>query len=135
MSKEKNEKQLSTRDELTEFLLYAARNGDVKVEIIFHNETVWLTQKRMAELFGVDVSTINEHLKNIYKTGELEESATIGKFPIVQTEGNREVSREVEHYNLQGIIAAGFRVNSEKETHFRKWAAPVFLNKKGSDPF
>jgi hypothetical protein len=111
-----------SKDELTEFLLYTAPNGDVKVEIIFHNETVWLTQKRMAELFGVDVSTINEHLKNIYKTGELEESATIGKFPIVQIEGNREVSRELNCYNLDVILAVGYRVKSPQGTKFRIWA-------------
>jgi len=113
------------KDELTEFLLYTAPNGDVKVEIILHNETVWLTQKRMAELFGVDVSTINEHLKKIYKTGELEEAATIGKFPIVQTEGNREVTRELNCYNLDAIISVGYRVNSWHATQFRIWATKV----------
>jgi len=77
---------LTIKDELTEFLLYTTNESDVKVEIFMHNETVWLPQKRMAELFGVDVTTINEHLKNIYKSHELEEEATIGKFPIVQTE-------------------------------------------------
>ncbi len=132
MKREKSEKpqkqtgkQLSTRDELTEFLLYTAPNGNVKVEIIFHNETVWLTQKRMAELFGVDTSTINEHLKNIYKSDELEEKATIGKFPIVQSEGNREVSRELNCYNLDAILAVGYRVNSRQATQFRIWATQV----------
>lgn len=113
------------KDELTEFLLYTTPGGDVKVEIIFHNETVWLPQKRMAELFGVDVSTINEHLKNIYKTGELEEAVTNGKFPIVQTEGNREVSRELNCYNLDVILAVGYRVNSRQATQFRIWATQV----------
>jgi hypothetical protein len=80
-------KKLIIKDELTEFLLYTTKDSDVKVEIFMHNETVWLPQKRMAELFGVDVSTINEHLKNIYKSHKLEEDATIGKFPIVQIEG------------------------------------------------
>lgn len=116
---------LTPKDELSEFLLYTAPNGDVRVETIFYNETVWLTQKRIAELFGVDVSTINEHLKNIYKTGELEEEATIGKFPIVQNEGNREVSRELNCYNLDAILAVGYRVNSRQATQFRIWATQV----------
>jgi len=121
----KKEKQLTIKDELTEFLLYKAPNGDVKVEIIFHNETVWLPQKRMAELFGVDVSTVNEHLKNLFKTGELEESSTIGNFPIVQNEGGREVKREVKLYNLDVILSVGYRVNSRKATQFRIWATKV----------
>ena len=91
----KDKKEITERDQLSEFLLYTTPNGDVKVEIIIFNETVWLTQKRMAELFGVDISTINEHLKNIYKTEELDEEATIGKFPIVQMEGNRDKSKEM----------------------------------------
>ena len=75
----------------------------------------------MAELFRVDVSTINEHLRNIYKTGELEESSTIGKFPIVQTEGNREVKRNVNFYNLDAVLSVGYRVNSRQATGFRIW--------------
>ncbi len=100
--------KLTIKDELTEFLLYTTKNSDVKVEIFMHNETVWLPQKRMAELFGVDVSTINEHLKNVYKSHELEEKATIGKFSIVQTEGKREVNV----YNLDAILSVGYRVKS-----------------------
>ena len=116
---------LTIKDELTEFLLYTTKDSDVKVEIFMHNETVWLPQKRMAELFGVDVSTINEHLKNIYKSHELEEDATIGKFPIVQTEGKREVKREVNVYNLDVILSVGYRVNSSKATQFRIWATKI----------
>ncbi|PHS40723.1 MAG: cell filamentation protein Fic [Sulfurovum sp.] len=118
-------KNLSIKDELTEFLLYTTKESDVKVEIFMHNETVWLPQKRMAELFGVDVSTINEHLKNIYKSHELEEEGTIGKFPIVQTEGKREVKREVNVYNLDVILSVGYRVNSSKATQFRIWATKI----------
>ncbi|MCK5154775.1 MAG: virulence RhuM family protein, partial [Spirochaetales bacterium] len=113
---------MTERDQLSEFLLYTTPNGDVKVEIIIFNETVWLTQKRMAELFCVDLSTINEHLKNIYKTEELEEEATIGKFPIVQMEGNRQVKRNVISYNLDAVLSVGYRVNSRQATQFRIWA-------------
>ena len=102
-------KQLSLKDELTEFLLYTTPNNEIKVEIYVNDETVWLPQKRMAELFGVDVTTINEHLKNIYKSHELEEKATIGKFPIVQIEGKREVKREINFYNLDAILSVGYR--------------------------
>ena len=118
-------KNLTIKDELTEFLLYTTKESDVKVEIFMHDETVWLPQKRMAELFGVDVSTINEHLKNIYKSDELEEDATIGKFPIVQTEGKREVKREVNVYNLDAILSVGYRVNSSQATQFRIWATKI----------
>jgi hypothetical protein len=118
-------KKLTIKDELTEFLLYTTSHSEVKIEIFMHNESVWLPQKRMAELFGVDVTTINEHLKNIYKTHELEEKATIGKFPIVQTEGKREVKRDVNVYNLDAILSVGYRVNSSQATQFRIWATKV----------
>ncbi len=114
--------KLVIKDELTEFLLYTAPNGEVKIEIFFHNENVWLSQKRMAELFGVDITTINEHLKNIYTINELSEISTIGKFPIVQFEGKREVKRFINFYNLDAIISVGYRVNSSKATQFRIWA-------------
>ncbi len=117
--------QLSIKDELTEFLLYTTPSNEIKVEIFMHNESVWLPQKRMAELFSIDVSTINEHLKNIYKTHELEEKATIGKFPIVQMEGKREVKRELNVYNLDAILSVGYRVNSSQATQFRIWATKV----------
>ncbi len=117
--------KLTIKDELTEFLLYSTPNSDIKVEIYMHNETVWLPQKRIAELFGVDVTTINEHLKNIYKSNELEEKATIGNFPIVQIEGNREVKRNVNVYNLDAILSVGYRVNSSQATKFRIWATKI----------
>ena len=118
-------KKSTLQDELTEFLLYTTPSSDVKVEIFMHDESVWLPQKRMAELFGVDVSTINEHLKNIYKTHELEENTTIGKFPIVQLEGKREVKREVNFYNLDAILSVGYRVSSSQATQFRIWATKI----------
>lgn len=120
-----NHRTLTPKDELTEFLLYTTLNSEVKVEIFVNNETVWLPQKRMAELFGVDVTTINEHLKNIYKSHELEEISTIGKFPIVQIEGKREVKRELNFYNLDAILSVGYRVNSSQATQFRIWATKV----------
>lgn len=116
------EGEIRIKDQLTEFLLYTAPDGEIKVEIVFHDEDVWLTQKRMAELFGVEVNTINYHLKEIFKSGELGEKATIRNFRTVQKEGDREVSRDLEFYNLDAIIAVGYRVNSRRATQFRIWA-------------
>ena len=106
----------------SEFRLYTSPDGEVKVETILRDETMWLSQKRMAELFGVDVRTINEHLKAIYAAGEVRESSTIRKFRIVQIEGARSVSREVAFYGLDAIISVGYRVNSAQATRFRQWA-------------
>jgi hypothetical protein len=107
---------------LTPFLLYTAADGKVKVEVFVQDETVWLTQKRMSELFSVDVRTISEHLRNIFDSNELKESATIRKIRTVQKEGIRDVSRELDFYNLDAIIAIGYRVNSYQATQFRIWA-------------
>lgn len=106
-------------------IFYATPEGAVKVEIRFEDETFWLSQKKMAELFGVEVQTINYHLKEVFKSGELEEEATIRKIRIVQKEGNREVTREVDFYNLDAIISVGYRVNSYQATQFRIWATNV----------
>lgn len=106
-------------------ILYKSDNGDVSIQVRYEDGTFWLTQKRMAELFNVSVSTINEHLKSIFNTGELTEEATIRKFRIVQNEGTRQVTREVAFYPLDAIIAVGYRVNSEQATYFRKWATKV----------
>lgn len=108
-----------------EIIFYSSPQGDVKVEVLFNEETFWLSQKRMAELFNVDVRTVNEHLQNIYNSSELEEGATIRKIRIVQKEGNRDVAREIEFYNLDAIIAVGYRVNSFEATQFRIWATKV----------
>lgn len=105
-----------------DILLYATPSGAVKVEVLYEDETFWLNQKRLAELFGVEVATINYHLKEIYQSGELEASATIRKILIVQTEGSRSVKREVDFYNLDVIIAVGYRVNSIEATQFRIWS-------------
>lgn len=106
----------------SQIILYTTPKGDVKVEIRFEDETFWLTQKKIAELFGVDVRTVNEHLKNIFESGELQREATIRKIRIVQQEGNRQVSRELDFYSLDAIIAVGYRVNSYNATQFRIWA-------------
>ena len=113
------------RNSTAEFLMFTAQNAENSIEARYKYETVWLTQRLMGELFEVDVSTINEHLKNIYDREELDESSTIGKFPIVQKEGNREVKRTVSFYNLDVIISVGYRVNSVRATQFRQWATKV----------
>lgn len=103
-------------------VLYTTEDGRVTVDVVFERETFWLTQKAMAELFGVQVPGINKHLKNIFATGELAREATVSKMEIVRPEGEREVAREIEFYNLDAVIAVGYRVNSLKATHFRIWA-------------
>lgn len=105
-----------------EIILYSTTEGNSTVEVYFEEETFWLSQKKMSELFKVNVRTINEHLKNIYSTDELINNSTIRKFRIVQLEGDRKVEREVEFYNLDAIIAVGYRVNSAEATRFRIWA-------------
>ena len=106
----------------SEIILYTTPQGDVKIDIRFEDETFWLTQKKLAALFDVEVNTINYHLKEIFKSEELSEDSTIRIFRIVQTEGTREVSRKIEFYNLDAIIAVGYRVNSYSATQFRIWA-------------
>ena len=106
-------------------LLYKTAQGEARVEVIFNSETFWMSQKRMADLFGVDVRTINYHLGQIYETGELSKEATIRKIGIVQTEGDREVERMPLFYNLDAIVAVGYRVNSYQATQFRIWATSV----------
>lgn len=117
----------------SEFILYTTPNGDVKLEVFLQDETIWLTQKMMAQLFEVEINTINYHLKEIFKSGELDEKSTIRKIRIVQKEGTRSISREVDYYNLDAIIAIGYRVNSKRATQFRIWATQVLKDyiKKG----
>jgi hypothetical protein len=105
-----------------EIILYSSPEGNSTVEVYFEEETFWLSQKKMSDLFNVNVKTINEHFKNIYSSNELNENSTIRKFRIVQTEGQRNVEREIEFYNLDAIIAIGYRVNSIEATRFRIWA-------------
>ena len=108
--------------ENNQLIFYSTPQGKVKVEVLYESETFWLSQKRMAELFGVDVRTVNEHLKNIFATGELSQDSTIRKFRIVQTEGSRTITREVDFFILDAILAVGYRVNSSEATQFRIWA-------------
>lgn len=109
-------------NEISNFILYTTPNGDVQLDILLQDENLWLTQKGLAELFGVERSVITKHLKNIYDSGELDKVSTCAKFAQVQQEGNRAVRRELEYYNLDAIISVGYRVNSSKATQFRIWA-------------
>lgn len=106
----------------SEIILYQTEDGQTRVQCRFTDENVWMTQALMAELFQKDVRTINEHIQNIFEEGELSRESTIRKFRIVRPEGNRQVVREIEHYNLDGIIAVGYRVKSSRGTQFRQWA-------------
>ncbi|MFA7193274.1 MAG: virulence RhuM family protein [Bacilli bacterium] len=106
----------------SEIILYSTPQGEIKIEVILQDETVWLTQRAMGELFGVSKKTISEHLGNIYKSNELQREATVRKIRTVQNEGKREVTRNLEFYNLDAIISVGYRVNSHQATQFRIWA-------------
>lgn len=125
MAKKKDE--ITIRSSAAEYLTYVASVGDQQdsVEMRYEDENIWLTQKMMAILYDVDVRTINEHIKKIYSDSELEEDSTIRNFRIVQTEGSRQVTRDTKHYNLQMIIAVGFKVNSERAVQFRKWVNQI----------
>lgn len=119
--------EITIHSSAAEYLTYVASVGDSadSIEMRYEEENIWLTQKMMAMLYDVSIPTINEHINRIYSDGELTEKATIRKYRIVQTEGSRQVSREVIHYNLQMITAVGFKVNNERAVHFRKWAGQI----------
>lgn len=121
--KKKNDK-ITIRSSAAEYLTYVASVGDQQnsIEMRYEDENIWLTQKMMATLYDVSLPTINAHIKKIYADSELEESATIRNFLIVQTEDSRKITRNTKHYNLQMIIAVGFKVNNERAVQFRKWA-------------
>ena len=108
--------------------IYQANDGSAQISVQFEQDTVWLTQAQMAELFDKDVRTINEHLKNIYSSEELVADATIRKFRIVRKEGKRQVNRNLDHYSLDAIISVGYRVNSKRGTQFRIWATQTLKN-------
>lgn len=114
-------------------LIYQNEKGDTKIDVYFDGDTIWASQRTMAELYQVDVRTINEHIVDIYSDGELEENRTIRNFRIVQAEGKRQVGRDIKHYNLDMILAVGYRVRSNVGVHFRRWASGVLTEfmKKG----
>ena len=126
MAKKKNN-EITIRSSAAEYLIYVAATGDdpQSFEMRYEDENIWLTQRMLATLYDVEIPTINYHIKRIFDDMELVPEATIRKFLIVQSEGNRQVSREVEHYNLQMIIAVGFKVNNERAVQFRKWANQI----------
>jgi len=127
MSKKKTPEEKSIRSSAAEYLTYIAATGDnpQSVEMRYEDENIWLTQKMLATLYDVETPTINEHIAKIFSDHELEPEATIRNFRIVQTEGTRQVSREVKHYNLQMIIAVGFKINSDRAVQFRKWVNKI----------
>lgn len=124
--KKKNDK-ITIRSSAAEYLTYVASVGNQQdsIEMRYEDENIWLTQKMMSTLYDVSLPTINAHIKKIYADSELEESATIRNFLIVQTEGSRKITRNTKHYNLQMIIAVGFKVNNERAVQFRKWANDI----------
>lgn len=121
------ENDLSIRSSAAEYLTYIASTGntDESIEIRYEDENIWLTQKMMAVLYDVEVHTINYHIKKILEDNELNENSTIRKFRIVQNEGERQITRNTNHYNLQMIIAVGFKINNERAIQFRKWSNTI----------
>ena len=113
-------------DNISNIVLY--NDGELELKVSVNEETIWLTQKQLSELFSVEIHTINYHIKNIYKQKELNKNSTIRIFRIVQKEGNREIQRNIEHYNLDMILSLGYRINSIKATKFRQWATSVLKN-------
>ena len=115
-------RNITIRSSAADVLTYICDNGKDAFEIRYEDENIWLTQKMMAELYGVDIADINHHIKKVFDDKELSESSTIKKYLIVQKEGSREISRNINHYNLQMIIAVGFKINNERAVQSRKWA-------------
>ena len=115
-------KSLSIRNSTVDFLIFTGQAGEDDIKVRYQDETIWLTQKMMAELFGVDIRTVNEHLKNIFDSGELETDSVIRKFRITASDGK---NYNTQFYHLDAIIAVGYRVNSKRATQFRQWATEV----------
>lgn len=118
-------KELSIRSSAAEFLIFETQAKEDSVEVRYEDNTLWLTQKMMAQLFSVESNTITYHLQDLFKSNEITEDSTARKFRVVQTEGNRQVTRDILHYNLEAIISVGYRVNSIKATQFRRWATQI----------
>lgn len=118
-------KELSIRSSAAEFLIFETQAKEDSVEVRYEDNTLWLSQKMMAQLFSVESNTITYHLQDLFKSNEITEDSTTRKFRIVQTEGSRQVTRDILHYNLEAIISVGYRVNSIKATQFRRWATQV----------
>jgi hypothetical protein len=133
VSRKKNEKEAVRliRNSTAEFLIFTGQAGEQSIEARYEDETVWLSQKLMAELFAVSVKTVNEHLNNIYESQELQPDRTIRNFRIVQSEGSRSVSRQVDFYNLDAIISVGYRVNSVRATQL---SPKIIWQKKNWNP-
>ena len=125
INKKKSPNDLRIRNSTAEFLTFSYQSGGDGVEVRVQDGTIWLSQKNMGQLFDTSTDNIGLHLKNIYAEDELSESATAEDFSVVQKEGSREVQRKVKHYNLDAIIAIGYRVNSKRATAFRQWATGV----------
>jgi len=119
------DRKLQIRNSTAEFLVFTNQNKTSTIEVQYEDGSIWLSQKLMAELFDVEVNTINYHLKEIYNSSEIQESGTVRKFRIVQQEGKRQVNRDIDFYNLDAIISVGYRVNSIRATQFRQWATQV----------
>ena len=113
---------MTNSDSNGEIIIYQSEDGTSKLDVKLEDETVWLTQAQLVELFQSSKANVNEHIKNIFDEGELEESSTVREFRIVRREGNRDVSRNIKHYNLDMIISLGYRIQSKVATHFRRWA-------------
>ena len=125
MKRNKDKSKQLIRNSTVEFLIFTSQAGEQSIEVRYEDETIWLSQKLMAQLFDVGVSTINYHLKEVFESEEIQPEATIRKFRIVQKEGNRDVSRLVDFYNLDAIISVGYRINSIRATQFRQWSTQV----------
>jgi len=116
---------MKLKENKSELIIFRTKDGEPGIQVRFEEDTVWLTQKLIGELFEKDSDTIGLHLKNIYAEGELDERATTEDYSVVQKEGKRQVSRRVKHYNLDAIISVGYRVNSKRGTQFRIWATKL----------
>ncbi len=130
-------------------VIYTSKDGNIKVDTTFENETIWMSQNELAKLFDTTKNNVSLHMKNIFESGELDEKSTVKKFLTVREEGQREVKREVIHYNLDAIIAMGYRINSKRATEFRIWATKIlkeylikgfslndeFLKNNGESPY